>query len=336
MSAKEQAMWGFIKTHEIPFVLTRLSDFTIQEATPAYLDQINMPADEVLGSSVFNLMDPEERPRAREALQALADGTIDFYRTYRPLSLAVTHRPGVYLWSYAIDFGDRRYALTQVRAAHGPTESPLVESLGYEPVTFAIGLIDHTGVVTTVSNDVSQVIGVEPEDLIGTSLLPAKERDFWIHFHSVYREHDGCAMAVTYTPPPPFPQDVEVQCLLVCLANPRSFCFILSREPPQLTYEIPSRTAELELRLRRIAQEVNASGVISDMGRLPDPVRFPELSSLNARQWDVLTRLLRGDRVSTIAQDLYLSPSAVRSYLSEVFRKFRVHSQAELLTLLRS
>jgi DNA-binding CsgD family transcriptional regulator/PAS domain-containing protein len=334
MSDVEQAMWGLVQAQELPLVLTRLSDFTIQEATQAYLDQINMPADEVLGCSVFDLMDPEERPRARDALQALAEGTIDFYRTYRPLSLAVTHRSGVYLWSHAIDFGERRFALTQARAMREPTESPLVESLGYEPVTFAIGLIDLAGVVQTVSNNLSQVIGIKPDELIGRDLLPPKQRDFWIN-HAVH-QHVGCSVSLSYTPPPPFPDAVEIQCLLVCLAGSKSFCFILSREPPQFIQESPSRTAELELRLRRIAQEVKASGVISDMGRLPDPTRFPELASLNARQWDVLIRLMGGDRVATIAHDLYLSPSAVRSYLSEIFRKFGVHSQAELLTLLRS
>lgn len=81
MSENDQAMWGFVQARELPFVLTRLSDFTIQEATPAYFEQINIPPSEVLGCSVFDLMDPEERPRAREELQALADGTIDFYRT---------------------------------------------------------------------------------------------------------------------------------------------------------------------------------------------------------------------------------------------------------------
>jgi DNA-binding CsgD family transcriptional regulator len=335
MSVTDQAMWGFVQARELPLVLTRLSDFTIQEATPAYLEQINMSADEVLGCSVFDLMDPEERPRAREALQALADGTIDFYRTYRPLSKTVTHRSGVYLWSHAIDFGERRYALTEARAIQAPTESPLVESLGYEPVTFAVGLMDHSGIVETVSNNVSHVIGIKPDDLIGHELLPPQQRDFWIHFHSGH-QHSGCSMSLSYTPPPPFPDDVVIQCLLICLAGSKSYCFILSREPPQFIQESPSRTAELELRLRRIAQEIQASGVFHDMKRIPDPTRFPELASLNARQWDVLARLLGGDRVATIAHDLYLSPSAVRSYLSEIFRKFGVHSQAELLSLLRS
>lgn len=68
MSAKDQAMWGFVQTRDLPLELTRLSDSTNQGAAQAYLDQIDMPTDEVLGCSVFDLMDPRERARAREAV----------------------------------------------------------------------------------------------------------------------------------------------------------------------------------------------------------------------------------------------------------------------------
>lgn len=59
-----------------------------------------------------------------------------------------------------------------------------------------------------------------------------------------------------------------------------------------------------------------------------------ELESLTDRQWDVLSRLWRSQRVPTIAAELFISQSTVRSYLSEIFKKLNVHSQAELLALL--
>ena len=46
--------------------------------------------------------------------------------------------------------------------------------------------------------------------------------------------------------------------------------------------------------------------------------------------------LLRGERASTIATALYLSPSTVRNHLTMVFRKFGVHSQMELIQKLRA
>lgn len=53
------------------------------------------------------------------------------------------------------------------------------------------------------------------------------------------------------------------------------------------------------------------------------------------RQLEIMERLVRGERVPTIARGLYLSQSTVRNHLSAIFRKFGVHSQEELLGTLR-
>jgi DNA-binding NarL/FixJ family response regulator len=60
------------------------------------------------------------------------------------------------------------------------------------------------------------------------------------------------------------------------------------------------------------------------------------LSLLSAREIEVVTRLVAGDRVPTIARALFLSQSTVRNQLSSVFTKTGVHSQQELLDRLRN
>jgi PAS domain S-box-containing protein len=65
------------------------------------------------------------------------------------------------------------------------------------------------------------------------------------------------------------------------------------------------------------------------------PVVLPALDDLPDRQREVGARLARGERVKTIANEMYLSQSTVRNHLTAIFRKFGVHSQHELLTLLR-
>ena len=67
---------------------------------------------------------------------------------------------------------------------------------------------------------------------------------------------------------------------------------------------------------------------------MPEAVRFPQLSTLSARQWEVLSHLMRGERVRTIADKLFVSESTVRNHLSAIFERFGVHSQADLLALL--
>lgn len=98
----------------------------------------------------------------------------------------------------------------------------------------------------------------------------------------------------------------------------------------------PDRLAQLEQHLWRIAAEVQASGILNTLGGAPDLQRFPELGPLSTRQWEVMSRLMRGERVPTIASELFVSQSTVRNHLSIIFKKFGVHSQEELLALLLS
>ena len=336
MSATDEELWEFVQARELPLVLTRLSDFTIQAATEAALVEVDMSADEVLGCSVFDFLDANERPRARAALQAIADGVIDFFRTYQPLSRAHTREPGVYLWSHAIAFGPRRYALTEIRAAEAPTASPLTESLGYEPSRFAIGVVNTFGIVTSVSNDVSDVIGVAADRLLGRSLLTRDGKEIWTRLHSSPEAFDGISVSLPYRASASSSSSVEIRCLLTSMAGSDTSCFLLIEESKSKTPASSTRTAELEHHLLRIAREVQASGVIGGMGRIPDLARFPQLNSLNSRQWDVLNHLLRGDRVPAIADEMFLTQSAVRNHLSALYRKFGVHSQSDLLALLRS
>jgi DNA-binding CsgD family transcriptional regulator len=94
----------------------------------------------------------------------------------------------------------------------------------------------------------------------------------------------------------------------------------------------PARTEELERRLRRIGVEVQASGVL-DLSSLAREQRVeagapqPELS---ARQLEILMSLIAGNDIREVAASLFLSPSTVRNHLSAIYRKFGVHSQAEL------
>src|SRR4051794_8320912 len=97
-----------------------------------------------------------------------------------------------------------------------------------------------------------------------------------------------------------------------------------------------ARVAELERRMRRIAAEVHAADVLDAPDRDLSLRDVPRLAELSERQVEILARLVRGQRVPAIARHMYLAPSTVRNHLSTVFRKLGVHSQAELIDLLRS
>ena len=60
-----------------------------------------------------------------------------------------------------------------------------------------------------------------------------------------------------------------------------------------------------------------------------------ETEALSKRESEILSHLVEGGRVSTIAQKLFLSPHTVRNHLRNIFWKLGVHSQAELIEYVR-
>jgi DNA-binding CsgD family transcriptional regulator len=60
------------------------------------------------------------------------------------------------------------------------------------------------------------------------------------------------------------------------------------------------------------------------------------VSGLTDRQYEIVRRLLDGQRVQGIARDLFLSPSTVRNHLSASYQKLGVTSQNELIEMLRA
>jgi len=67
----------------------------------------------------------------------------------------------------------------------------------------------------------------------------------------------------------------------------------------------------------------------------PELQVVPGLDRLTGRETEVLERLVAGARVPQIAEAMYLAPPTVRNHLSAIYRKLGVHSQAELVALLR-
>jgi PAS domain S-box-containing protein len=95
------------------------------------------------------------------------------------------------------------------------------------------------------------------------------------------------------------------------------------------------RVTTLEHHLRRIAAEVRAAGVMVTPTDVDDLGQMRTLSGLSPRQEEVLSRLVRGERVPRIAEAMYLSQSTVRNHLTAIFRKAGVRSQEGLLAHLR-
>jgi DNA-binding CsgD family transcriptional regulator len=211
----------------------------------------------------------------------------------------------------------------------------------HEPVV--VGSFDAGTRITQVSADVKK-LGRAPEDILGTALVDLVDPDdvstllsalgravtsdagVGVRLH-IRRDDETVPVRLVVTP--------------VQQRSGTRFGFVLTRDPSPDGDAVDDatrdhdRVAELEQHLWRIASEVQAAGVVDGLHRMPDQQELPGLSELSTRQWQVLSALMRGERVPDIARSMHVSQSTVRNHLAKIFRTLGVHSQSELLALLR-
>jgi DNA-binding CsgD family transcriptional regulator len=257
----------------------------------------------------------------------MRDGAISACVAHRELNVPFDNDPVSTVWVRSFELGGRHLAFVQASAAAQGPDTPISRHLGREPATMAIGTIDEDFTITALSSDITDLVGLSPHDLVGTMLLtPIAQRDVT----RLLAATDGGperAVALTIHLRDDEGQWAQLFCVLASLAGTPDRCFILTPEPDA---GLP-RIAELEHHLWSIAAIVDASGVLQGVEPSGNLTWVPEANDLTTRQWEILSRLVRGARVATIADDLHVSPSTVRNHLSSIFRRFGVHSQAELL-----
>jgi len=127
-----------------------------------------------------------------------------------------------------------------------------------------------------------------------------------------------------------------VQAVITALEGDGSLPFSLIAMPSIEPYAHDSTgTSQLAGHLRRIAAQIEAAGALAPLIETAAHLAIPAAPELSPRQWEIASRLLGGERVPTIAAEMYLSQATVRNHLSAIFQKFGVHSQRELLALWR-
>jgi PAS domain S-box-containing protein len=99
---------------------------------------------------------------------------------------------------------------------------------------------------------------------------------------------------------------------------------------------IDPNPAEMVAGLEEIAHRLHTlSGVpITDLRSVD--LNHPALDGLSPREKEVLHHLTLGDRVSNIAEQLFISEHTVRNHLKSIYRKTGVNSQAGVIKWVRS
>ena len=303
-----------IRTHGLSLVFVDLCDGTVCDISWNALRQLGVTPAAVIGQPAAHTFGSGES--TTRAIELMREGTVDVIRG----TTAVCAR--------AFTVGQRRIALVEVNLGGKQASSSLTPFLTGDRGTMVYATTNLDLVVRSVSDDVEELLGQCAAELVGRSLLRALDRE---GAQTVLQARN----LVDRTNSVCFPlrlrgangDTVRLRGMLTCLGT-GGLSLLLARDTTPATESDLPRVARLERHLRIIADEVEASGVLVGGVTASAAPHFPGLTK---RQSEILSRLIRGERVRTIAACLYISESTVRNHLAAIFERFGVHSQAELL-----
>jgi DNA-binding CsgD family transcriptional regulator len=341
------AVKALVGSSQVPLAVVDLPSGRFLAVNPALASAIGSTVDALIGASSLDWLSPDDRHAARLGYQALADGDLTGYQAIRTLAHP-THPDQVFsIWISAIEVDGTRVGLASLipSARHDNQFRSLAPASQVpEPGNMVLGTVDSFWRIDRISQDVTPLLGLTPEQCIGRPVLgivhPADvpallaavehsrrgERAVRLMLRVSVRSHDWT--------------EVTVVLASIAAGEPPALAFALLRDDnaadaPGDRPGDSSREMQLEAHMLRIADELHAAGLIPRLHQLPVLAEEPQLGKLTSREWAVLTRLLEGQRVPAIAADLYVSKSTVRNHLSSIYAKLGVHSQVDLVRLVR-
>jgi DNA-binding NarL/FixJ family response regulator len=308
-------------------VIISLEDLAVRAVTVAGRRLIGRPASEIVGRHIGQHVDAADGAALVGVLAALRAGTIDFYRAHlRGLSAGGRTAPLI-AWVQALDANGRRVALAAWEEAG---QLPWLATGAILGRTVAVAMVDASG-ATKIASIEREVEGLTIADLLRSQLVPAGALSPLLVFgNEAGGQREATSVGYRATITTSAGQRITLDAVCTALAGSTDRLVLLL-----LPDAAAPRVLELETHLRRIAIELEASGILARSASVPGLTlaRLSDTAMLTARQREVLRRLVAGQRVRTIASELFVSQSTVRNHLSAIFDRFGVHSQAELLEL---
>jgi DNA-binding CsgD family transcriptional regulator len=325
----------------VPMALLDIPDMRIRAANDALLVASGTSADALLGWSALEFSAPERRDGVRSDQCALADGCLEGFHAGRVFHLPDGRTVDASVWARRLEVDGRAWALAIVLPSD-QAQTGAIGGFSGPASEVMMAVTDHLWAIEYASADASRVLGTASEDLVGTSLLalvhPGDQAGFSDAIASAVSSASTIVCATRMHGGPDEWQDVTCFISPLCDHSPPRLGLSVSRRVPTTMTSAPDAQARqhtLEQALWRIAREVRTAGLTVE-----EPFAItggpPERAArLSGRQWEVVQRLAQGHDAATIAKAMYLRPSTVRNHLVAVYRKFGVHSQVQLLAMLR-
>jgi PAS domain-containing protein len=317
-------------------------DQRVRIANAAVAELIGSPESTIVGLRPPGVWDGADGPRSEMLLSALMAGALDSYRARRQLR-TTRGSVAVSVWVRRIPVVDGSVAVAIVVPETEPmsTIRSIGAVFGPDALDLAVGTLNSHGRIDRITPNSRVVLGHDQSELAGVELASLAHPDDVDLLLSSLRDatHGSDSVFVRVRLRHATGGWAETRCLFLPLPgqDSSSMAFVFA-ETASHVYPGPDaeRIATLERHLLRFAAELHAGGWRGAQPRAVDASHMAALDGLPRRQRDIVDRLLRGERVPSIAGSMYISANTVRNHLSQVFSTFGIHSQSELLALLRS
>lgn len=334
------ALASLLRCSSTPIAVLEVATRCVIDANAQFAALLGIDVQESLGLDVVSLIAGDDRAVVAAVLAGVTSGTVQSCQGRAHMRLACGELRDVIGWVRPLDVADPAGpALLALVPADGACSGPY--PLLTDVSSSALCTLDHDARFTDISRDIGDLLGWDVADYRGTPMQAAVHPDdaavLLLAFARISAERRGTAVDLRIRSHDGKWEPVRCSISPLCDHTPPRFGVAIWVRGRHLDAEAPDeRASRLEAHLWRIGVELKAAGItdVPVMGDLcwSDPV----IRELSARQVEILRRLVRGERVPSIAQDLYLSQSTVRNHLVAIYRKLGVHSQAELLARLRS
>jgi len=308
-----------------PMMLLEVPSQVIAAASPSAKELLDRRAGSLVGRRLMDFIEGDPSG----AMPLLAAGRLTGFETLRALKLTGQRRR---LWISAVpEPGPTRLAIAVLlkEDATGRASLPWKDDDAPSPV---IGSTDARLMVDRLSSEVYQSLGHSVEEIIGTSFLslivPDDIAEVLLALAQTSKHQEGVTLRVGVVGADPAP--VLCQLVLLPLTPAPSCAFALLTEDAHGPAD-GRAVADLITRLARGIRGAMTSQAVAAAPVRPDV----DLRRLSSRELEIVTRLLAGDRVPSIAKQLFLSEGTIRNHLSSVFGKLGVGTQQELIELLR-
>lgn len=333
-----EALRTIIRRSPLPVLLLRLSDQRSVEASDSFLSFIGRDRRSVLDVRVAEFT--EEPGVAAHSLALVASCALDGYTRHATFRRPSGERIECDLRITACTEDKRQHVVVSVLPSSWSAGEAVALQLPGIHGTRVMGTVDAQWRVERITADEDGTLIYSPAALLGRSLFVGIHPEdvgelMFLAAQASSREGGSFGRVRLKTRGGGWVvRRVGLQ-PLAASSSAAGYAFVFSPMDSGSTPPSAASADELESVVETTIHNIRASAIAGLMVAFPTALQLPELSSLTAREYEIVLRLAAGERVRPIARELHVSESTVRNHLTGIFRKVGVSSQGELLTLLR-